>query len=157
MKTFQLRLLLVLSLATLFLGACMPTVVLWQNYPHLWPTATRHPFIVIKCKYADVPDVPAGLDDHIGQFLTYQGQGLGNMLDYYGDVSYGAISLSATRVAGWYNAPYAVQAQQYPPPNQDDFERQYGSSARYQRILQCTNAVPPPMSIFRSTTAWLWC
>jgi M6 family metalloprotease-like protein len=127
-KWLKLSIVVIVSVATLLLGACAPTtVVLWQNYPHLWPSATRHPFLVIKCTLSDVPDVPAGLDDKIAQFLTVQGQQLGNMLDYYSDVSYGAISLSGSTVVGWYPAPFSSTSTKV---------------NRYDRVVGCANAVP---------------
>jgi hypothetical protein len=100
---------------------------MWQSYPRLWQSPTEKPFLVLKCTLSDVPTVPAGLDDQIRLFLTLGGLGRGNMLDYYGDVSYGAISLAGDRVMGWYPAPFSSTST---------------IVGRQERVQDCANQVP---------------
>lgn len=132
MKTFRLSLGLVISVLTLFLGGCSSsTATPWQNYPHLFTTAADRPFVVLMCKFADVSDEPAGLIDATNRFLTIGGVGQGNMVDYYSDVSYGAVSLAGNRVImKWYQAPFTQTSLA-------------GAGNRTKRVQQCANAVPP--------------
>jgi hypothetical protein len=98
---------------------------MWQSYPRLWEFPTEKRFLVLKCTLSDVPTVPAGLDDQIRLFLTLGGLGRGNLLDYFGDVSYGAISLAGDRVMGWYPAPFSSTSTQV---------------SRFERVQDCANA-----------------
>jgi hypothetical protein len=108
----------------------------WQNYPHLASTPTARPWIVLMCKYSDVPDEPADLFLKAKQFLTPLGHLTGNMYDYWSDISYGAITIAGSEVQGWYTAPYTFASQN------TSFAQQYGNSARYERVKLCADTVP---------------
>jgi M6 family metalloprotease-like protein len=101
----------------------------WQNYPHLWPTPTDFPFLVIKCQFPDAPNIPAGLDDSINRFLTIAGITTGNMLDYYSDVSYGAILLGPNKIVGWLPSGYTTT-------------QLGGANNRNLRVEACANSLP---------------
>ncbi len=119
-----------MSLALLLASGCSTSGVPWQNYPHLYTTPTERRFVVLMCKFADVPDEPADVMDAARRFLTIGGVGQGNMVDYYSDVSYGAVSLAGNRVImKWYAAPF-TQTSLGGPGN------------RFERVKECANAVP---------------
>jgi M6 family metalloprotease-like protein len=101
----------------------------WHNYPHLWPTPTYKPWLIIKCQFPDKPDIPNGLDDTINRFFTIAGIGEGNLLDYYSDVSYGAISLVGSRVIGWYPSGYSTT-------------QLTGANNRNRQVEACASALP---------------
>lgn len=86
-------------------GSTFAVTHYWKNYAHLWNTPTDTPWIVVMCKFSDVPDEPAGLFQEAQDFITTQGAGTGNMTDYWSDVSYGAITLAGSQVVGWYTTP----------------------------------------------------
>jgi hypothetical protein len=119
------------------LAGCLLAVVIlqaqscsWQNYPHIWSTTDYRPWLIIKCQFPDAPTIPAGLDDNINRFFTAAGISSGNMLDYWSDVSYGAISLLDSSVVGWYPSGYKTT-------------ELGGPNNRYQRIQACANSIPP--------------
>ncbi len=127
-----LRVLLLAPLLLMLLGAsgCTDSGVPWQHYPHLFSTPTERRFVVLMCKFADVPDEPADVMDTARRFLALGGIGQGNMLDYYSDVSYGAISLAGSRVImKWYAAPFTQTS--LPAPG-----------GRSEEVKECANAVP---------------
>jgi M6 family metalloprotease-like protein len=101
----------------------------WHNYPHLWPSPTYKAWLIIKCQFPDKPDIPSGLDDTINRFFTIAGIGEGNLLDYYSDVSYGAISFLDNRVIGWYPSGYSTT-------------QLTGASNRIRQVEACANALP---------------
>jgi M6 family metalloprotease-like protein len=127
-KMFLLRFALLVSLVAVFLSGCSSTASAhWQNYPHLFSTPTDRPFLVLLCKFADVPDEPADVVAAAQRFLTINGLGQGNMVDYYSDVSYGAVSLYGDRVSSkWYAAPWSYST----------------TASRGERVKECANAVP---------------
>jgi hypothetical protein len=102
------------------------------SYPHLEPTGVyQYPWLILKCTLSDDRTIPEHLDSTIASFLTQQGNGGGNIVDYYSDVSYGAISISGD-VHGWYPAPF------------NGFEPGIaGAGNRYKRVEQCADAIPP--------------
>ena len=103
----------------------------WAGYPALWGTGqgVDRSFIVLECAFSDDKTIPAGVDQQVRQFLTLQGLGTGNMVDYYANVSYGKVSLAGDRVAGWYQVPVALSTLG-------------GPNRRWERVQDCANAVP---------------
>ena len=114
-------------------NGCQPANNLqpWPGYPHLvsQPLIFRN-WIVLKCTLSDNRTVPTGLDDLIGHFLTVGGVGTGNLVDYYGDVSYGAIQIQS-RVYGWYPASFNGTEKGLA-----------GAKNRYKRVQLCADAIP---------------
>jgi hypothetical protein len=98
----------------------------WQNYPHLTSDPTFRKWLIIKCTVEDDATVPPGLDQTIGFFFTVAGVATGNMIDYYSDVSYGAVSFVGTSIVGWYPAPFKTTT----------------TLKRRERALACANAIP---------------
>ncbi len=91
-----------------------PTFFVSQvNYPDLWPSASVSHWLILKCKLkgvtgtgvlppgfpADIPDV----DTLVDRFLTTDGTGTGNLIDYYRRATYNRIPLE-TQILGWYQA-----------------------------------------------------
>jgi hypothetical protein len=111
-------------------NGCPPANTLqpWPGYKHLVsPSIFR--WIVLKCTLSDNRTVPSGVDDLINHFLTVAGVGTGNLFDYYGDVSYGAIEIQS-RVYGWYPASF------------DATEKDLtGAQNRYKRVQLCADAI----------------
>jgi hypothetical protein len=101
----------------------------WQNYPHLWPNPTYKSWLVLKCEFPDAMGVPSGLDLSIDRFLTIAGITSGNILDYYSDVSYGAVSLAGNRVIGWFPSGYKTT-------------QLSGPGNRYLRVQACADQIP---------------
>lgn len=103
----------------------------WPGYHALWQTGmgVDRSFIVLECDFSDNTTIPSGLDQQVRQFLTLQGLGTGNMVDYYANVSYGKVSLAGDRVAGWYRVPVALSTLG-------------GANRRGERVQDCANAVP---------------
>lgn len=138
MKMLRRTILWCMCLAMLALGACASstgTTVAWKNYPHLWKAPFQNrPFLFIKCRLSDVPTIPAGFDTAINNFTTIAGLGTGNLVDYYSDISYGAVSLYGDRVVGWVNAPFSTKT--YP--------------GRAAGVTACANAVPEGQVDFSS-------
>jgi hypothetical protein len=100
------------------------------SYAHLTSQASNYRWLVLKCTLSDNRSVPEHVDGLIDNFLTQQGSGTGNVIDYYSDVSYGAAALTGT-VKGWYAAPF------------DGTEPQYaGGGNRYKRVQACADAIP---------------
>jgi hypothetical protein len=114
----------------------------WNGYPTIQPFSQFSHWLVLKCTYSDYRndrDLPTStkpgqvnlnpaitdLDTYIDLFLSLGGIGTGNLLDYYRDVSYGAMDIETT-VRGWYDAPFATT----------------NALTRYQRIQEAANAVP---------------
>ena len=69
----------------------------WQNYPHL-AIPSFPSWLIVKCKFAGSTTTPAGADQILSSFITIAGTGTGNLLDYYFDVSYSALSLNGSTV-----------------------------------------------------------
>ena len=102
------------------LAFCSPAsakLAKWPSYPTLASAAREVPWLIVKSAFSDEKDarvLPKGLnaeipdlDTYIKLFLTKDGEGTGNIVDYYKDVSYGAISFSNSRVVGWYTLPFS--------------------------------------------------
>ncbi len=125
----------VLALAACDGGSVTTTTAPWSNYPHLWNAPIQQrPFLFIKCKLSDTPTVPAGFDKAINDFTTIAGLGTGNLVDYYSDISYGAVSLYGDRVTGWVTAPFSTKTYTGRAPGVD----------------LCANAVPDGQVDFSS-------
>jgi M6 family metalloprotease-like protein len=93
----------------------------------------HRPFIVVLCTFSDDTTIPAAGEDAVKRFLTLQGLGTGNVVDYFNDVTYGRVSLAGDKVVGWYPAPFATtSATSTPPP----------LLSRAERVSECANAVP---------------
>lgn len=111
--------------------------VRWTNYPELWKsTDTKvYKWLVVECQFKDVTNIPNGLDTDIRQFLGPTGAGYGNIVDYFHDVSYNKVSVSATFVP-WVIAPY----------NLSDVTTQggrlWGPDHRRERVKECLEAIP---------------
>src|ERR1700733_3446983 len=79
----------------------------WQNYGHLHSSPAFKPWLIVKCQFADIRNIPAGEDQTIAQLFTPGLFPTGNMLDYFSDVSYGAISLEGSKVIpNWVTSTY---------------------------------------------------
>src|SRR6516162_9186153 len=65
----------------------------WQTYPHLTNDPTFRKWLIVKCTVQNDAKIPTNLDQTIGFFFTVAGVATGNLIDYYSDVSYGALSL----------------------------------------------------------------
>jgi M6 family metalloprotease-like protein len=104
----------------------------WQNYPHLFTTATNRRWLVVMCKLADDPDEPSGMMDLARKLFGPAGVGFGNLADYYSDISYGAVSLAGTKVMGWYTAPYT----------RADVKGGKLDGNRAEMVRQCAESVP---------------
>ena len=102
----------------------------WPGYPHLAQPSVFRSWIVLKCALSDDRTVPSGLDDLIGNFLGTGGVGTGNLVDYYGDISYGAIQIQS-RIYGWYPASFTGKENGLA-----------GATNRYKRVQLCADAIP---------------
>jgi len=102
-----------------------------SRYPHLTSFPADYRWLVLKCTLSDNRDVPEHLDSLINNFLTPQGAGVGNITDYYSDVSYGAVSFAGTQVYGWYPAPFNGTEPGFA-----------GANNRYNRVQACADAIP---------------
>ena len=78
----------------------------WTSYPALTSSTRSYPWLVVKCRAADIPAIPAGLDTDIQQFFGISGAGYGNMVDYFHDVSYNRASVVSDTFVGWVQAPF---------------------------------------------------
>jgi hypothetical protein len=139
---------LVLGTITVFLGAAAPPGAgqKWNgNYPSLTTTATKFPWLVVKCKLNDVLAVQAGLDDDIDQFFTASGSGYGNLVDYFHDISYNAASVFARDIAGWVTAPFGSADLAFPPNGLPG--RLAQAAARYERVSECLGSIPAEQTI----------
>jgi M6 family metalloprotease-like protein len=87
-------------------------------------------WLVLKCTLSDNRAIPAGMDDEVRHFFTLGGVGTGNLVDYFSDVSYGAISIGGTRVFGWYPAPFDGTEAGIAGPNN-----------RWKRVQLCAESV----------------
>jgi hypothetical protein len=117
-------------------------LVRWNGYPTIQPFNQFSHWLILKCTYSDdrtARDLPTptalnpaitDLDTLIDLFLSLGGIGTGNLLDYYRDVSYGAIDIETT-IMGWYDAPFAEGT----------------GLSRYERIQEAANAVPDSAGI----------
>jgi hypothetical protein len=126
----------------LTLSACQPPLPReelqpWTLYPTITQTPVQRPFLVVKCTFADEPDVRtlptnlnsaiSDLDTYINLFLSIGGIATGNAPDFFHDVSYGQLSLYGSRVLQtWYPAPF----------------NRSNSLDRRTRVEQCTNSMP---------------
>jgi M6 family metalloprotease-like protein len=120
---------LLLAALLAFDRACTPIPQRnWQNYPHLTSEPAFRKWLIVKCTVEDDATVPSGLDQTIDFFFTVAGAGTGNMIDYYSDVSYGAVSFVGTRIVGWYPAPFK--------------STDGGHLKRRERAIACANAIP---------------
>ena len=77
------------------LGALAPAA------PPAWPVQPR-PYAILLCKFADVPEEPLAVRD----FEAMYGTGFGGADDFYREGSDGRITLTGTRVFGWYTLPH---------------------------------------------------
>ncbi len=107
------------------------TAASWPGYPALWNAGqgVDRPFAVLLCDFSDDTTIPSGLEDQVRQFLTLQGLGTGNMVDYYANVSYGKLSLAGDRVYGWYQPSQKLSSLG-------------GANNRGERVQDCANSVP---------------
>lgn len=122
----------------LLMQACAtsaPQLTPWPRYPLLQQPRIYPHMLVLKCTYADErsvrplppnlsPAIPS-LDQYIASFMGSYGNG--GLLDFFGDVSYGAIEMD-TKILGWYDAPFTKAAGAF--------------LSREQRVQQCANAIP---------------
>jgi len=121
-------------------GKCCPPShpgagVRWTNYPNLFPTPTVYKWLVVECQLADVPNIPAGLDTNIRQFLGSAGTGYGNIVDYYHDVSYNGVAFAADFL-GWVPAPFTLA------DTTDQRTPVGGPNKRAERVRRCLEAIP---------------
>jgi len=112
----------------------------WPGYPSIQPVNVLSRWLILKCTFSDdraARTLPTNLnpaitdlDTYINLAFTASGSGTGNVVDWFHDVSYGALGFEAT-VAGWYDAPYASNS----------------TLSRLQRVEQCASAVPSTAGI----------
>ncbi len=110
-------------------------LVPWKGYPTIQSFSPFPRWLVLKCPFSDdrtTRSLPTGLnpaitdlDTLVNLFLGLGGVGTGNVIDYYRDVSYGALDLE-TDIHGWFDAPFASNS----------------TLNRFDRIQQCASAVP---------------
>ncbi len=110
-------------------------LVPWGGYPTIQGFSQFPHWLVLKCTFSDdraartlptdLNPAITDLDTLINLFLGLGGVGTGNVIDYYRDVSYGAVDLE-TNIHGWFDAPFASN----------------NTLDRHDRIQQCANAVP---------------
>ena len=98
----------------------------WQTYPHLTNDPTFRKWLIVKCTVQNDAKIPTNLDQTIGFFFTVAGVATGNLIDYYSDVSYGALSLVGPTIVGWYPAPFGTVT----------------TLSRTDRAVACANAIP---------------
>jgi hypothetical protein len=110
--------------------------VRWTSYPALATSTTSFPWLVVKCRIADVAAIPAGLDTSIQQFFGISGAGFGNIVDYFHDVSYNRVSVISDTIVGWNPAPFNTGDLSFPNG------RLAPASTRAQRVKECLNAIP---------------
>lgn len=126
---------LLIGLSAFAAAACDPTTLdEWEGYGSLHSGRARTSrWLVLKCAFNDDRDAryfPTGLnaaitdlDDYVEKYLTLEGTGTGNLIDYFYDVTYGKILLT-TKVMGWYTAPFNT-----------------GTTNRKQIVQDCANAM----------------
>lgn len=110
--------------------------VKWTNYPSLTSTPESYPWLVVKCRIGDVPNIPSGLDKNIEQFFGISGTGYGNIVDYFYDVSYNHASVLSKDFVGWITAPFITADLSFPSG------RLAPPSMRAQRVMECLQAIP---------------
>jgi hypothetical protein len=66
------------------------------------------PWAVVLCNYTDAPAPPADPDAYRQLFAQ---AGTGGVVDYFHDISYGALDLSQTQVFGWFTSPRPLSEQ----------------------------------------------
>jgi hypothetical protein len=127
-----------LVLTCLLTGCGTPGAnIRWSPYPTLWPAPTSgHNWVVVKCQFSDVKDIPSGLDADIEQFLGLPGAGFGNIVDYFHDVSYGATTVFAGAIVPWVTTNIATA-------DIATGGRLFGSDKRGARVSECLSAIPP--------------
>jgi hypothetical protein len=102
------------------------------SYPALTQQTTTFNWLVVKCRAADIPQIPAGLDRNIQQFFQISGAGYGNLLDFFHDVSYNTASVLSDTIVGWVQAPFRKA-------DLSQGGRLQGNHA--QRVKECLNAI----------------
>jgi hypothetical protein len=115
----------------------------WTPYPSLHSSGTAYQWLVVKCRVADVPAIPAGLDTKIVQFLGLPGGGYGNIPDYFHDISYNKVSVFASAFVGWIDAPYTKADLVIPNPQAGISGGRLGTpDKRFSRLKECLEALP---------------
>jgi len=66
--------------------------------------ASKIPWAIILCQYPDEPAAPRD-PAWFRELLCADGQGTGNLVDYWRDVSRGELDLSESQVFGWFDLP----------------------------------------------------
>src|SRR5262245_26248465 len=84
---------------------------------------TSTPWAIILCKMKDIPDEPHTVDFY-QQLFCQQGAGKGGVLDYWQQISYGALDLSGSKVFGWYQLDHTL-AEQVPLTFDQQLQRIY--------------------------------
>jgi M6 family metalloprotease-like protein len=110
--------------------------VRWTSYPSLSQSPVVYRWLIVECRFADVPTIPAGLDTNIRQFLGLAGTGYGNIVDYYHDVSYNNATF-ATDFVDWVRAPFTLT------DISDGSKPVGGNLKRAERVRECLEAIPP--------------
>jgi len=64
------------------------------------PTST--PWAIVLCKFSEIPSEPQP-PSFFEQLFCQQGAGMGGLLDYWQEISYGAVDLSGSHVYGWFS------------------------------------------------------
>ena len=128
----------VISKKSVHKSPAQPTLLVSQvSYPDLWPSAAASRWVILKCKLkgvsgtgvlpagfpADIPDV----DTLVDRFLTTDGTGTGNLIDYYKRATYSHVHLE-TQILGWYQATETTSVTT--------------SSQRTPLVEDCANAAP---------------
>jgi hypothetical protein len=78
-------------------------------------TVTPTPWIVLRCQFADDPSTP-GATPVLDDLFTSSGAGRGGMVDYWRDMSGGAVDLTGSTVAPGCHSASAPPARWCGPP-----------------------------------------
>ena len=96
------------------------------------PSGQATPWIVIKCQFAD-ETATLGDTPILNDLFTSSGAGKGNMLDYWHDMSGGAVDLTGSTVAGWFRMSMTL----------DDAKKMTWPAARNDLTKECIRAADP--------------
>jgi hypothetical protein len=109
----------------------------WTGYPSLFQAPHNdYNWLVVECRFSDMPNVPANLDTTIRQFLGISGVGYGNLVDYFHDVSYNGATVYADGIVDWVAAPFALG------DVTNERGRLFGPGKRTARVQECLGAIP---------------
>jgi hypothetical protein len=77
------------------------------------PPTGKTPWAIVLCQFTDQNYPPPPSVQLLSNFFTEAGKGTGGMFDFWDQASLGQISLSGTRLFGWYNLPSTESPAKY--------------------------------------------